>query len=153
MASMLTMLRTSALVLILATSGLFAQGAPTPQAPPRRRPPTNVAATPQNASAFVGDWDVSGQGSNGPASFTLSLKPQGETITAVLTNSDGEPQMVNNISLVGSSLSLNVTFYNAGNEYSSVVSLTPSGDKILLHIEVAGRLAQLDGTAKKKIQK
>ncbi len=40
-----------------------------------------------------------------------------------------------------------------GNEYPSVVALTPSDDKVLLHIEVANGLAQLDGTAKKKIQK
>jgi hypothetical protein len=55
--------------------------------------------------------------------------------------------------MVGSALSLSVTFIHAGNEYPSVVALTPSGDKILLHIEVANGLAQLDGTAKKKIQK
>ena len=55
--------------------------------------------------------------------------------------------------MAGSALSLSVTFYNAGSEYPSVVALTPSDDKILLHIEVANGLAQLDGTAKKKIQK
>jgi hypothetical protein len=72
---------------------------------------------------------------------------------AVLTNSDDVPQTVNEVSMVGSSLSLSVTFNNAGNDYPSVVDLTPSGDKILLHIEVANGLAQLHGTAKRKIQK
>jgi hypothetical protein len=140
------MLRTSVLVLVLASPGLSAQATAAPQPPP-------VKATPQNAAAFVGEWDLSGQGSNGPASFTLSIKPQGETLTAALANSDDVPQTVNAVSMVGSSLSLSVTFNNAGNEYPSVVALTPSGDKILLHIEVANGLAQLDGTAKKKIQR
>ena len=112
-----------------------------------------MKATPQNAATFVGDWDLSGQGSNGPASFTLAIKPQGETLTAALTNSDGVPQTLTDVSMVGSSLSLSVTFVNEGNEYPSVISLTPSDDKVLMHIEVANGLAQLDGTAKKKIQK
>ena len=145
---MLKMLRTSAIVLVLASPGLSAQGPATLQPPP-----TPVKVTPQNAAAFVGEWDLSGQGSNGPASFTLSIKPQGETLTAVLKNSDDVPQTVNEVSMVGSALSLSVTFNNAGNEYPSVVSLTPSGDKILLHIEISNGLAQLDGTATKKIQK
>jgi hypothetical protein len=55
--------------------------------------------------------------------------------------------------MAGSALSLDVTFYNAGSEYPSVVALTPADDKVLLHIEVANGLAQLDGTAKKKTQK
>jgi hypothetical protein len=111
-----------------------------------------VKATPQNAAAFVGEWDLSGQGSNGPASFTLSIKPQGETLSVVLTKED-VPQTINGSSMVGSTLSLDVTFINSGNGYPAVVTLTPSGDTIALHIEVAGGLAQLDGTAKKKIQK
>jgi hypothetical protein len=42
---------------------------------------------------------------------------------------------------------------NSGSEYPALVALTPSGDKVVLHIEVAGGLPQLDGTAKKKIGK
>ena len=145
---MFKMLRTSALVLVLTSPGLSAQGPATPQPPP-----APVKATPQNAAAFVGEWDLSGQGSNGPASFTLSIKPQGETLTAALANSDDVPQAVNEVSMVGSALSLSVTFMNSGNEYPSVISLTPSDDKILMHIEVSNGLAQLDGTAKKKIQR
>jgi hypothetical protein len=80
---MLTMFRTSALVLVLASPGLSARSPATPQPPP-----IPVKATPQNAAAFLGEWDLSGEGSNGPASFTLSIKPQGETLTAVLKNSD-----------------------------------------------------------------
>jgi len=146
-------LQAPALVLVLASPGLAAQTSVTPQpsATPQT-PPAPVKATPQNAAAFVGEWDLNGQGSNGPASFRLSIKPQGETLTAVLKNSDDVAQTVNEVSMVGSSLSLSVTFINAGNEYPSVVALTPSGDKILLHIEVANGLAQLDGTAKKKVQ-
>jgi hypothetical protein len=148
MTLMFTILRTLGLGLILATPGSGAQSAARPQTPP-----APVKATPQNAAAFIGEWDLSGQGSNGPASFALSLKPEGESLTAALTNGDGEPQTVNKVSVAGSNLSLNVTFYNAGNEYPSVLTLTPADDKILLHIEVADGLAQLDGTAKKKIQK
>jgi hypothetical protein len=144
----------SALVLVLASPGLSAQAPVTPQpsATPQK-PPALEKATPQNAAAFVGDWDLSGEGSNGPASFTLSIKPQGETLTAVLKNADDVAQTVNEVSMAGSALSLSVTFYNAGSEYPSVVALTPADDKILLHIEVANGLAQLDGTAKKKTQK
>ena len=144
----------SGLVLVLVSPGLSAQAPATPQpsATPQK-PPALVKATPQNAAAFVGDWDLSGEGSNGPASFTLSIKPQGETLTAVLKNADDVVQTVNEVSMAGSALSLGVTFYNAGSEYPSVVALTPADDKILLHIEVANGLAQLDGTAKKKTQK
>ena len=144
----------SALVLVLASPGLLAQAPVTPQpsATPQK-PAALVKATPQNAAAFVGDWDLSGEGSNGPASFTLSIKPQGETLTAVLKNADDVAQTVNEVSMAGSALSLGVTFYNAGSEYPSVVALTPADDKVLLHIEVANGLAQLDGTAKKKTQK
>src|SRR6476620_4924492 len=142
---MLNMLHATALALLLTMPGWSAQ------APPAA--PKPVTATPQNAAAFLGDWDLSGEGSNGPASFTLSLKPQGETVTAVLTNRDNAPQTVNEISVVGSALALDVTFENAGTGYPAVVSLTPSGDTVALHIEVANGLAQLDGTAKKKAQK
>jgi len=144
----------SALVLVLASPGLLAQAPVTPQpsATPQK-PPALVKATPQNAAAFVGDWDLSGEGSNGPASFTLSIKPQGETLTAVLKNADDVAQTVNEVSMAGVALSLGVTLYNGGSEYPSVVALTPADDKILLHIEVANGLAQLDGTAKKKTQK
>jgi hypothetical protein len=144
---MIKMLRTSALVLVLASPGLSAQTPATPQTPP-----APVKATPQNAAAFVGEWDLGGEGSNGPALFTLSIKPQGQTLTAVLTKED-VPQTVNEISMVGSSLSLDVTFIDSGSEYPALVALTPSGDRVVLHIEVAGGLAQLDGTAKKKIGK
>lgn len=139
------MLHATALALLLTMPGWSAQ------APPAAAKP--VAATPQNAAAFLGDWDLSGEGSNGPASFTLSLKPQGDTVTAVLTNRDNVPQTVNEISMVGSALALDVTFENGGTDYPAVVSLTPSGDTVALHIEVANGLAQLDGTAKKKAQK
>ena len=74
-------------------------------------------------------------------------------MTAVLTNRDNAPQTVNEVSMVGSALALDVTFENAGTGYPAVVSLTPSGDTVALHIEVANGLAQLDGTAKKKAQK
>jgi hypothetical protein len=143
---MIKTVRFSALVLLLTSAELSAQApvaSQTPVAP--------VKATAQNAAAFIGDWDLSGEGPHGPASFTLSIKPQGPTLTAVLKQ-EGVPQTVNEISMVGSSLSLDVTFMNAGSGYPSVVTLTPAGDKIMLHIEVANGLAQLDGTAKKKTQ-
>ena len=142
---MLNMLHATALALLLTMPGWSAQAPPTAPKP--------GTATPQTAAAFLGDWDLIGEGSNGPASFTLSLKPQGDTVTAVLTNRDNVPQTVNEISMVGSALALDVMFENAGTGYPAVVSLTPSGDTITLHIEVANGLAQLDGTAKKKAQK
>ena len=75
------------------------------------------------------------------------------SLAAVLANSDGVPQTVNDISMVGSDLSLDVSFNNAGSEYPAVVTLTPSGDKVVLKIDVSGGLAQLEGTAVKKVQK
>ena len=96
---------------------------------------------------------MSGEGPHGPASFTLSLKPDGDTLAAVMMNADKEVQTVTDISTVGPVLSLNVTFLNGGAEYPSVVTLTPSNDKVALHIDVAGGLAQLDGTATKQVAK
>ncbi len=125
-----------ALVLFLLTPGALAQ-----------TPPPPVKATPANAAAFVGDWDLSGEGSNGPASFALSIKVEGEKLTAVLMRGD-TPQGVNEISMVGPKLSLDVEFYNAGASYPAVIVLTPSADKVLFAIDAG--VGQMDGTATKK---
>jgi hypothetical protein len=74
-------------------------------------------------------------------------------LSAVMMNADKEVQTVTDISTVGPVLSLNVTFLNGGAGYPSVVTLTPSNDKVALHIDVAGGLAQLDGTATKQLAK
>lgn len=141
--------RRCALGLVVMSTALSAQApsaSPTPAAP--------VKATLQNAGAFVGEWDLNGMGPNGPASFTLVIKPEGQTLTAVLTMG-GAPQKVNEISMLGTTLSLDVVFINSGT-YPAVVTLTPSNeffDKVVLHIEVANGLAQLVGTATTKIHK
>jgi hypothetical protein len=150
MAAMLNTLRLSVIALALTSTALSAQAPAAPQAP-ATAPTPPVKATPQNAAAYLGDWDLSGEGSNGPASFTLSLTSEGDALTAVLMNADKEVQTVTDISMAGSALSLNVTFLNGGAEYPSVVTLTPSAEKVALHINVAGGLAQLDGTATKKV--
>ncbi len=111
--------------------------------------PPPVKATPQNAAAFLGDWDLNGVGPQGPVSFTLSLKRQDNSLTTVFTYQD-RPQTVSDVSMVGQSLSLTVTFTSEQGSYPAVVTLTPSADKVELYINVSNGLAEVGGTAKKK---
>ena len=42
---------------------------PAAQAPAAAAP---AAATPESAAAFIGDWTITAEGANGPATFALS---------------------------------------------------------------------------------
>src|SRR5580765_6456488 len=105
---MAKMLGLALLTLVLASPGLAAQT------------PAAVKATAQNAAAFVGDWELSGEGPAGPAYFELSLKPDGQGVRAIVTR-EAEPQTVTDVSMASTSLVVSVTFVNAGSEYPSVV--------------------------------
>ena len=144
---MLKAIRASVVALSLAVAGLSAQPAAAP-----KDTSTRAKATAQNAAAFVGEWELSGEGTHGPASFTLSIKSKDKALATELKKGE-TAQTVNEVSLVGSKLELAVVFKSDAGEHPGVITLTPSGEKTLLHIAVDGGLATLDGTAKKKDKK
>ena len=97
---MLKIIRVAVVALSLAVAGLSAQPAAAP-----KDTSTRAKATPQNAAAFVGEWELSGEGTHGPASFTLSIKSKDKALATELKKGE-TAQTVTEVSLVGSKLEL-----------------------------------------------
>jgi hypothetical protein len=135
---MFRMLGVSALVLVFSVSTSSAQAPPAPE-----------KATPQNAAAFVGEWELNAQGQTMPVTFGLSITPEGAALKAALTLFEA-PQTVTDISRAGTSLLVTCTIDYQGNSMPMVITLTPSGDKVLAQMDVANGTSHMEGTATRK---
>lgn len=153
-----------AFVLALVVSALAAPGAQapapaaqTPAPPPvaQTAPPAPApnAATPENASTFIGDWAITAEGPNGPATFALAVKTADGKVTAEIS-SDAQPlQAITDVTKDDTSLVLRYLFDYQGMAVPVVVTLTPSGEKVDAHLDFADGAYLMDGTAAKKKKK
>jgi len=146
------MLRThgvSALFIVaLVSLGLSAHA----QTPPAAKPAAVEPASPENAAAFIGDWTLTGEGSNGPANFTLSIKVDAaKKVAAEITMQQG-PQAITEISRVGTGLVLRYSFDYQGSDVPVVLTLTPNGDKVTMQMDFANGAYQINGAATKKVK-
>jgi len=115
-----------------------AVGAQTPAAP--------VKATPQNAAAFVGDWALNGEGPSGPIAMTLSLKPEGQTLTVAFGLRD-VAQTVGDATVAGGALSVNLSLDTQAGQLPAVLTLTPSEGKTVFLLDAG--MGQVSGVAVK----
>lgn len=142
-------------VLALVGSALAAPGAQpvapvAPVAQTAAAAPAPTAATPENASTFIGDWTITAEGPNGPGTFALSVKAADGKVTAEIS-SDAQPlQAITDVTKDDASLVLRYLFDYQGTAVPVVVTLTPSGEKVGAHLDFADGAYLMEGTAAKK---
>jgi hypothetical protein len=110
-----------------------------------------IAATPQNAAAFVGEWTISAKGSYGDFAATVVLKVTGGKIEGDITDTNGRHPL-GDVSKSGESLIAYYAFDYNGMPIDVVVTLTPNDkDKRTdAYLDFANGAAQFTGTAVKK---
>lgn len=112
-------------------------------------PAAPVPATPQNAAAFVGDWDVAA----GDASMSVAIKTADGQLTAEITAQTGTHKATALVQ--GTSLILSYNFDYQGMGIDGVVTLTPNPQTraVDAYMDFAGGAAQFSGIATKKAAK
>ena len=109
------------------------------------------AATPADAGPFVGDWTLTLQGPNGPATFDVSVKVEGEKVLGEIASEMMPKQPIADVTVADKSLVLAYSFQWEGNPVGAVVSLTPAAEgKTTAQIDFAGGAYVMTGTAAKK---
>jgi hypothetical protein len=128
----------------------FAQAA-APAASPAaaQNPAAPVAATPENAAAFIGDWTLSAEGANGPATFALAVKNDGGKVAGEISSEMQAKTPITDVWKGANSLILKYNFDYQGMAVPVVITLTPSGDKVDAQFDFADGAYQMAGTAKK----
>ena len=109
-----------------------------------------AAATPENVAAFVGDWTLSTNGSNGPATTAISLKVEAGKVTAEISSDAQGRIAVTDIMKSGPSLVLRYGFDYQGMAIPVVLTLTPAGENVTAEFDFAGGAYQMSGPATKK---
>ena len=143
---MRTAILSCALVAGIATAPALTLATPTPRVAEQAR-----AATPTDAAPFVGDWTLTLQGPNGPATFDLSVKVEGEKVVGEISSEMMPKQPIADVTLADKSLVLAYSFQWEGNPVAAVVSLTPAAEgKTTAQIDFAGGAYVMTGTAAKK---
>jgi hypothetical protein len=119
-----------------------------PAAPADLKAPT--PATPENAAAFLGAWNLALEGPNGAAAMTLSLKNDAGKITGELASEMMETQKFAEIIRSGTGLIMRYSFDYQGMAIDAEAKLTPAGDKTTATVSFAGGAFIMDGTATKQ---
>ena len=129
----------------------FAQAA-VPAASPSaaQTPAAPVAATPENAAAFIGDWTLSAEGANGPATFALSVKNDAGKVAGEISSEMQAKTPITDVWKGANNLILKYNFDYQGMAVPVVITLTPSGDKIDAQFDFADGAYQMLGSATKK---
>ena len=141
-----TTLFSCALVASILTMPPTALGRSTTTAEQAARP-----ATAADAAPFVGDWTLTLQGPNGPATFALSVNVEKEKVVGEISSEQLPKQPISTISLADKTLVLDYSFTWEGNPVATVVSLTPAAEgKTTAQIDFAGGAYIMTGTAVKK---
>ena len=108
-------------------------------------------ATAADAAPFVGDWSLTLQGPNGPGTFDLSVKVEGEKVLAEIASEQLPKQPITSITMADKTMVLGYSFTWEGNPVEAVVSLTPAAEgKTTAQIDFAGGAFVMTGTAAKK---
>ena len=141
-----TALLSCALVAGVATAPAVTVAAPASNVSEQARP-----ATAADAAPFVGDWTLTLQGPNGPGTFDVSVKVEGEKVLGEIASEMLPKQPITNVTIADKSLVLGYSFQWEGNPVEAVVSLTPAAEgKATAQIDFAGGAYVMTGTAAKK---
>jgi hypothetical protein len=130
-------------VAIAATSVASQSPAPAPA-------PIAISATPASAAPFEGDWVLTADGANGPATFALTVKAEAGKVVAEISSAAMPKQVVTDISTVGPALLLRYAFDYQGMAIPVSLTLTPADGKIAVHMDFADGAYQMVGGATKK---
>ena len=104
-----------------------------------------------DAAPFLGEWTLTMQGPNGPGTFDLAVKAEGDKVVGEISNEMMPAQAISKISKVDKSLVLAYAFPWEGNSVDAVVTLTPGEEaKMTAQIDFAGGAYVMSGTAAKK---
>jgi len=120
---------------------------PAAQAPAAAAP---AAATPESAAAFIGDWTITAEGANGPATFALSVKNTDGKVGAEISSEMQPLQAITDVTMSGTNLVLKYLFDYQGTPVPVVVTLKPADDKVAADLDFADGAYQMAGTATKK---
>lgn len=104
-----------------------------------------------DAAPFLGDWTLTLQGPNGPGTFALTVKAEGDKVVGEISNEMMPVQAISKISKVDKSLMLAYAFPWEGNSVDAVVTLTPGEEATMTaQIDFASGAYVMSGTAAKK---
>jgi hypothetical protein len=123
--------------------GVHAQSVPPPVAPPA----APVALTAADAKALLGDWTIVAEGMQGPATFTLTLKADGEKTLGELTSDVMAATTITDITRTGETVRLRYSFDYEGNPIPTVITLTPGGESLEVVFDFADGAYLMSGTA------
>ena len=104
------------------------------------------------ASAFMGEWNISFQSDFGPIEFSLELTDQGGKVAAKVGLPDfdgsgpGAPVDVTDLSRSGEGLVLNYEFDAQGQLVPVSLTLTPDGEGLAAVFDLADGAFSLSGT-------
>ncbi len=110
------------------------------------------AATAAEAAPFLGDWVLALEGANGPGSFDVSLKVEGDKVTGQIQIAQMPVTPFTAITTnAGKGLSLSFSFPYEGMTVDAVASLVPAdGGTTSAGIDFAGGAYTMSGTATRK---
>jgi hypothetical protein len=108
----------------------------------------STPATPENTTAFHGEWAISANGSYGPISLTVIVKAAEGKVMGEVADPNGTHTA--DVSKSGTSLVLSYVFDYQGNPIDAVITLTPNDKAVAVNLDFAGGAAQFTGTATKK---
>ena len=132
-----------------------ASAAPTksdaPTAPADLKAP--VAATPENAATYLGNWDLALEGPNGAAAMKITLKSEAGKVVGEMSSEMMETQKFAEVIRSGTGLILRYNFDYQGMAIDAEAKLTPAGDKVNASVSFAGGAFMMDGTATKQAAK
>jgi hypothetical protein len=109
-----------------------------------------MAATPDNAAAFLGDWTLDATGNYGPASFAITLKAADGKVIGEISSANAAKQAITDISRTGATLVLRYVLDYQGMPVNVIIRLTPADGKVAADLDFADGAAQMAGTAVKK---
>jgi len=116
-------------------------------------PAASAQVTAADAAPFLGDWTLTVQGPNGPASYVLTLKWDKEKLVGELSSEMQPQQVITDISKSDKALVLNYSFDYQGTPVPTVLTLTPTPHTMNVSFDFAGGAYEMGGTATKKVVK
>ena len=141
-------LLTSSLVAALGTTPVVALAQAPAQTP--APPPAASVLAPADAAPLIGDWTISAEGPNGPATFLLTVKVADGKVAGEISSDAMAKTAITDITKSGSAVLLRYAFDYQGTNVPTVITLTPAGETLKTVIDFADGAYTMNGTASRK---
>ena len=135
--------------LSLITSGVVYAGAQQPASAAAPAAPAPVAATPETAKAFLGDWIATVDAPPGPVQFAFNIKVENNAVVAVINNEMMGSNTAKDLFIDGKALLIKYTADMMGNAAPISLWLTPDQDKLKTDFSFMNGEFQMSGLASK----